>query len=223
MFQPDHIEYGTSRWSSDALRPSRRAGNLILCIDDEVRNLEMRKLLLQSAGHNVVARRNGKTGLAAFDSMPVRLVLLDYSMPGLNGAQVAQAMRKIKPHVPILMLSGHSVRPDNIDEYIDLYLVKGGDPRKLLDSVQRLLAKRYQPNSRLLGSMSKASGDDQELLNSWKEVAQYMRRGVRTVQRWEKDLGFPVHRPAGKLKSAVLAVTTEIDEWIRTAPNARSM
>jgi len=52
------------------------------------------------------------------------------------------------------------------------------------------------------------------VLNSWKEVARYLERGVRTVQRWEADLGLPVRRPRGKKRSAVIAICAEIDEWI---------
>lgn len=146
MFQPDHIEYAVSPCTGAALRASKSTRDLILCIDDEVTNLELRKLLLQRAGHNVLACHSGKAGLSAFESMPVGLVLLDYSMPGLNGAQVAKVMRKTKPHVPILMLSGHPVPPHDVDKLVDLYLVKGGDPRNLLESVQRLLTQRKDPN-----------------------------------------------------------------------------
>jgi len=63
---------------------------------------------------------------------------------------------------------------------------------------------------------------DKEFLNSWKEVAQYVGRSERTIQRWEREFGFPVHRPAGKLRSSVIAVTAEIDEWIMNSPASRS-
>jgi len=53
------------------------------------------------------------------------------------------------------------------------------------------------------------------VLNSWKEIADYMGRGVRTVQRYERDLRLPVHRPAGKSRSAVVAFGDEIDLWMR--------
>ena len=53
------------------------------------------------------------------------------------------------------------------------------------------------------------------VLNSWKEIADYMGRGVRTVQRYERDLNLPVHRPAGKSRSAVVAFADEIDNWMR--------
>src|SRR4051812_27167360 len=52
------------------------------------------------------------------------------------------------------------------------------------------------------------------LLNSWKEIAQYLGRGVRTVQRWESELALPVRRPHGRDRSAVIALSTEIDAWL---------
>ena len=57
-----------------------------------------------------------------------------------------------------------------------------------------------------------------EVLNSWKEVASYLGRGVRTVQRWEQELGLPVRRPRGKSRSAVIAFKSELDKWLRQAP-----
>ncbi|HKD80252.1 MAG TPA: hypothetical protein VKH81_11210 [Candidatus Angelobacter sp.] len=56
------------------------------------------------------------------------------------------------------------------------------------------------------------SNDD--VLNSWKEVASYLGRGVRTVQRWEQELNLPVRRPRGRSRSAVIAFKTELDTWL---------
>lgn len=56
------------------------------------------------------------------------------------------------------------------------------------------------------------------LLNGWKEIAQYLGRGVRTVQRWEAELHLPVRRPRGKDHSAVVALTDELDRWLLDAP-----
>lgn len=55
-----------------------------------------------------------------------------------------------------------------------------------------------------------------DLLNGWKEIANYVGRGVRTVQRWEHDLGFPAHRPRRKPRSAVIAFKHEIDLWLQS-------
>lgn len=54
-----------------------------------------------------------------------------------------------------------------------------------------------------------------EVLNSWKEIAAYLGRGVRTVQRWENELGLPVRRPRAKHRSAVIALKPEIDNWLK--------
>ena len=50
-------------------------------------------------------------------------------------------------------------------------------------------------------------------LDSWKEIADYLDREVRTVQRWEKTENLPVHRHEHQKKSTVYAYTSELDEW----------
>lgn len=54
------------------------------------------------------------------------------------------------------------------------------------------------------------------ILNSWKEISNYIGRGVRTVQRWEKDFGLPVRRPCGHLRGSVFATKSDVDEWLKT-------
>lgn len=54
-------------------------------------------------------------------------------------------------------------------------------------------------------------------LNSWKEIASFVGRSERTVQRWEKCYGFPVRRPAGRERSAVIALAAEIEAWTISA------
>jgi len=48
---------------------------------------------------------------------------------------------------------------------------------------------------------------------SWKEIAVYLGKGVRTVQRWEQELGLPVLRPNGKPSGVVSASRAELDRW----------
>jgi hypothetical protein len=60
-----------------------------------------------------------------------------------------------------------------------------------------------------------------QILNGWKEISSYIKRSVRTVQRWEARLGLPVYRPALKDRSAVVAFSDELDRWIsRASPDA---
>jgi hypothetical protein len=52
------------------------------------------------------------------------------------------------------------------------------------------------------------------VLTSWKDIAQYMGKGVRTVQRWEQDFALPVRRPSGANKKAILARPGDLDAWV---------
>jgi hypothetical protein len=64
---------------------------------------------------------------------------------------------------------------------------------------------------------------NRQILNGWKEISDHIQRGVRTAQRWEVLLGMPVHRPASKNRSAVVAFSDELDRWLsRTAPGTPS-
>ncbi len=52
------------------------------------------------------------------------------------------------------------------------------------------------------------------ILTSWKEIANYLGKGVRTVQRWEVEFDLPVRRPDARSKGIVHANTAELDEWL---------
>jgi hypothetical protein len=60
-----------------------------------------------------------------------------------------------------------------------------------------------------------AAATERHILNGWKEIAAYLGRGVRTVQRWETMYKMPVHRPAEKDRSAVVAFADEVDQWMK--------
>ena len=60
-----------------------------------------------------------------------------------------------------------------------------------------------------------------ELLNSWKEIAEYLERGVRTVQRWEHELQLPIHRIGKGKRSPVYTTIAEIRFWISAVEASR--
>lgn len=56
------------------------------------------------------------------------------------------------------------------------------------------------------------------ILNGWKEIATYLGKGVRTVQRYERLMGLPIRRPASKSRAAVVATKSELDAWVAASP-----
>jgi hypothetical protein len=66
--------------------------------------------------------------------------------------------------------------------------------------------------------------EDSTVLSSWKDIARYLGKGVRTVQRWERHLGLPVRRPIGaSQKSAVVLYRGDVDAWLATRFSARAL
>jgi CheY-like chemotaxis protein len=113
--------------------------HLVLCVDDEQVGLKVRKILLERAGYRVLTALDGSTGLEVFAQEPVQAVILDYSMPGMHGGEVAARMRQIKPQVPILLLSAYIGLPVEVTSLVDLYMTKGEGAPLLLQKLSSLL------------------------------------------------------------------------------------
>ena len=113
--------------------------HLILCVDDELVGLRVRKILLERAGYRVLTAMDGTAGLAVFESEPIEAVVLDYSMPGMHGGEVARRMRQVKPRIPILLLSAYIGLPAEVTSLVDLYMTKGEGAPVLLQKLESLL------------------------------------------------------------------------------------
>lgn len=70
--------------------------------------------------------------------------------------------------------------------------------------------------------VSQSGWANTDRLDSWKEIASYLRREVRTVQLWEKKEGLPVHRHFHKRLGSVFAYRSEIDRWQRSVSRIES-
>jgi len=55
----------------------------------------------------------------------------------------------------------------------------------------------------------------QLILESWKEIADFLNKDIRTCQRWERELGLPIHRLEGSAKARVFAHPEEIEVWLK--------
>ncbi len=117
----------------------------ILVVDDELLLVKINEKRLQSMGYDVTSHTDSKKALEAFQNDPegFDLLVTDQTMPGLTGAELAQAILKLKPSLPIIMCTGHS---DIVSEEkaiamgIKKYVFKPVQGDDLLDAVQEVLA-----------------------------------------------------------------------------------
>jgi hypothetical protein len=54
---------------------------------------------------------------------------------------------------------------------------------------------------------------EREILSGWKEIANYLGKGVRTVQRYEHDFNLPIRRPTSLSPGSVIATKSELNAW----------
>jgi CheY-like chemotaxis protein len=104
--------------------------------------LDIRKRVLESAGHRVVTARSGEEGIRLFQSETFDLVLLDYWMPSLNGTATARRLKRINPSVPLVILSGLSQLPDETIGVANLWILKDEGPEYLLAAIASLLKSK---------------------------------------------------------------------------------
>jgi signal transduction histidine kinase/DNA-binding response OmpR family regulator len=95
-----------------ALPMSSDTGFLVLVIDDEPMAQELNKRWIERLGHRVIIASNGTDGLKLARTLKPNVILLDISMPGLNGWEVLQELKQdpITAHIPAIMVSAHDDR-----------------------------------------------------------------------------------------------------------------
>ncbi|HVF84329.1 MAG TPA: PAS domain S-box protein [Sphingomicrobium sp.] len=94
---------------SEGSRPLREpAGGSVLVIDDDPDVRAFVAVTLENLGYEVRQATNGREGLAEYRREAPDVVILDFVMPGLTGADVAREIRTEKPGQPILFVSGYS-------------------------------------------------------------------------------------------------------------------
>ncbi len=111
-------------------------GRTVLLVDDDPDYLQATALVLEREGHNVLLAASGEEALQVLRQSPVELCLLDYVMPGMNGQQVVEALRKFAPMVQVILQTGYANEqpPRELLKRLDIqgYFDKSEGPEKLL-------------------------------------------------------------------------------------------
>ena len=131
---------------------SNAVGPLVLVVDDEepIRQLERR--ILEGGGYRVIEASKAGEAFALFEGdTPVDLLIADLQMPDLGGEEMARRIRRDRPDIKVLYVTGH------IDELMDerstlwegeAFLDKPFTAKALLEAVSQLLYKKLPPDPR---------------------------------------------------------------------------
>jgi DNA-binding response OmpR family regulator len=116
----------------------------VLLVDDQPKGLESLDYRLKRAGYRTSLAENGELGLQLARSDPPALVILDVSMPELNGYQTCRELKKLRPDLPVIMFTGKSDAADRFwasECGADAFIVKPADPALVMQKLTELLGK----------------------------------------------------------------------------------
>jgi CheY-like chemotaxis protein len=119
---------------------------IILCVDDEETSLHLRKPVLEKAGYEVMIAASAGQALEVLSSRKVDLLLTDYLMPGQTGTELARAAKNICPELPVILLSGVTEMPKDM-EHVDLFVSKVEGPQSMCEKVAAVLGTNRKPES----------------------------------------------------------------------------
>jgi DNA-binding response OmpR family regulator len=124
-------------------REPRSAGGTLLLVEDELSIGRLLRSYLQKQGYAVVWVRSGEEALVELARHPVRMVVLDIGLPGMDGFDVCRRVRR-QSSVPILMLTARDEEADRVAGFelgADDYVPKPFSPRELSARIKAVLRR----------------------------------------------------------------------------------
>ena len=155
----------------------------VLIVEDEKKIAGTLQFGLQENGFEASVCYDGETAPRMFENQPFNLVLLDSSLPGINGYELCKIMRAKDPVIPIIMLTALSALQDKIEGYdagADDYIIKPFAFKELLMKI-RVLLRRTMNQTLPTGTLLNAA--DLEMNLDTKEV----KRGSDTLSLTAKE------------------------------------
>lgn len=118
-------------------------GARLLVVDDDADMLRLLSMRLTAAGYQVTAVTSAESALTQLEIEHPQLVLSDVRLPGRDGLQLFDEVRKRHPTLPVILLTAHGTIPDAVEATargVFTYLTKPYDARELLDKIAQALA-----------------------------------------------------------------------------------
>ena len=97
----------------------------LLCVDDNLGARQFYQRILEAHGYKVLLAESGEQALQLLRKQVVAAVVCDYEMPGMNGGELAAEVKRSRPRMPVLLISGHESVLDDPPQSVDCTLEKG--------------------------------------------------------------------------------------------------
>ncbi len=126
---------------SDVKKKAKR----ILLVDDHKNTRMLVNELLSGAGYRVLQAKDGKEAMGIIEIGSIDLVLTDLKMPEMDGIELTRAIRRIRPHLPIIVYSAYrfiDTAPAALKAGANEYLAKPFLRTKIEQTVERLLKEQ---------------------------------------------------------------------------------
>lgn len=188
-----------------------RRASLVLVVDDGADNRTLLRATLERAGYRAMVAEDGPAALRALDEVTPELILLDYSMPGMDGPEVARRIRAREPgrRTPIVVLTASSD-----DDHIDQAFAAGVDDYMAKPFDRRILLARVDAMIRASAAQARAAERD-HMLSDMEEAAKVQQAQVATLPMcWSNGTVMGAVVPCRRLGGDLLQVFTRGDEVI---------
>ena len=110
----------------------------ILCIDDDDGMLGYQRALLERRGFKVLTAASARHGLQLAAACVVAAVIVDYHMPEMNGHEVATEIKRLRPQLPIVMVSSDDEIREQALSVVDAFISKDEARSRLLPVITRI-------------------------------------------------------------------------------------
>lgn len=122
-----------------------RPKKVILCVDDNEQELSVLSFMLSTNGYRVLPAVTPDEAIGIFTKTTIDLVLADFAMPLMNGAQLVRRLKQIAGHVPMILLGDPQAMGGEIHAADAMLAKKNCSPLELLERVKIMSARKRGP------------------------------------------------------------------------------
>ena len=112
---------------------------IVLFLDDNLDILALYEAYFGSNGYSVLTSSRGANAIRLAEANPVKVAVVDYDMPEMNGHQAALALKSVRPALPVILVSGNDNVPPEALQAVDFFVSKTSGPRPLGEIINTLV------------------------------------------------------------------------------------